>query len=45
MVPAVVTQSGWAILPAIGADGIGGGALITIGVVAPEVHPDELVTV
>ena len=45
MLPVGVTQSGCATTPAIGVDGTGGGVLITISEVTPEIQPDELVTV
>ena len=43
--PVAVAQVGWVIVPTAGAVGVAGCALITTLAVAPEVHPDALVTV
>ena len=43
--PVDTEQLGWVMVPAVGAVGVVGCVLITILVVAAEVHPNALVTV
>ena len=43
--PVATEHVGWVIAPAVGADGVSGGALITTSADAFEVHPEALVTV
>ena len=43
--PVAVAQVGWVIVPAIGAAGVAGCALMTILADAGEIHPAALVTV
>ena len=43
--PVDTEQLGWVMVPAVGAVGVVGWALMTIFVVTAEVHPDALVTV
>lgn len=45
MLPVDIEQSGWEMLPIIGAVDDGGALLISMGLDNAEVHPNELVTV